>query len=111
MIQLCEKTIKRAGLVLLTVLLAFQSCGDYFDVGNNPNLVEEPTLVTLLGSVTHRAGWNSYRYGSAASSYVQYTASSTSRSATGIYDIIDLSTSWSVAYYGMCIGSASYRRN
>lgn len=101
MIQLGKKTIKHAGLALLTTLLAFQSCGDYFDVGNNPNLVEEPTLVTLLGSVTHRAGWNSYRYGSAVSSYVQYTASSTSRSATDIYDITDLSTSWSEAYYGM----------
>lgn len=101
MIQLLKKTIKRAGLGSLALILAFQSCGDYFDVGNNPNLVTEPGINALLGSVTHRAGMNAYRYGSAVANYVQYIASPTAASATDTYDITDLSTSWAQAYYGM----------
>ncbi|WP_084163787.1 SusD/RagB family nutrient-binding outer membrane lipoprotein [Olivibacter sitiensis] len=86
---------------LLSATLFFQGCGDYFDVGNNPNLVTEPSLNSLLSSVTHRTGMNAYRYGSTASYYVQYLASPSEGSATDIYDITDLSTSWAEAYYAM----------
>lgn len=95
------KLTKKLSIGALSIALTFQSCGDYFDVGNNPNLVTEPGLNSLLASVTHRAGMNAYRYGSAVANYVQYIASPTAASATDIYDITDLSTSWSQAYYGM----------
>ncbi|MGK6350377.1 SusD/RagB family nutrient-binding outer membrane lipoprotein [Parapedobacter sp. DT-150] len=95
------KLTKKLAIGALSITLAFQSCGDYFDVGNNPNLVTEPSLNSLLASVTHRTGMNAYRYGSAVANYVQYIASPTAASATDIYDITDLSTSWSQAYYGM----------
>lgn len=95
------KLTKKLSIGILSVALTFQSCGDYFDVGNNPNLVTEPSLNSLLASVTHRTGMNAYRYGSAVANYVQYIASPTQGSATDTYDITDLSTSWSQAYYGM----------
>ena len=92
---------KKIAIGVLSVGLAFQSCGDYFDVGNNPNLVTEPNVNSLLASTTHRVGMNAYRYGSAVANYAQYIASPTAASATDIYDITDLSNSWSQAYYGM----------
>ncbi|MGV3761988.1 SusD/RagB family nutrient-binding outer membrane lipoprotein [Parapedobacter sp.] len=95
------KITKRLTIGGLSLVLAFHSCGDYFDVGNNPNLVTAPSVNSLLASTTHRVGMNAYRYGSAVANYVQYIASPTEASATDIYDITDLSTSWSQAYYGM----------
>lgn len=95
------KPSKTLSIAILALALSVQSCSDYFDVGNNPNLVTAPSVNSLLGSVTHRVGLNAQRYGSAVSSYVQYTASPTSGSETDTYQITDLSTSWSQAYYGM----------
>lgn len=95
------KLTKKLTIGVLAIASAFQSCGDYFDVGNNPNLVTGPSVNSLLASTTHRVGMNAYRYGSAVANYAQYIASPTAASATDIYDITDLSTSWSQAYYGM----------
>ncbi len=95
------KMTKRTYIGLIALLLVFQSCGDYFDVGNDPDVVTDPSVNALLASVTHRAGMNAYRYASAVAPYVQYTANPTAAAASDIYDITDLSTSWSQAYYGM----------
>src|SRR5690606_16051537 len=95
------KLTGKVTIAALSLALFFHSCGDYFDVGNNPNLVTAPSVNSLLASTTHRVGMNAYRYGSAVANYAQYIASPTEASATDIYDITDLSTSWSQAYYGM----------
>ncbi|WP_188505035.1 SusD/RagB family nutrient-binding outer membrane lipoprotein [Parapedobacter pyrenivorans] len=96
-----KKLTKSIAAGLLSSVLVFQGCGDYFDVGNNPNLVTEPSLNSLMASVTHRAGMNAYRYGNAVANYVQYIASPSQGSSSDIYEITNLSTTWSQAYYGM----------
>src|SRR5690606_17707192 len=96
-----KKITKSIATGLLSSVLVFQGCGDYFDVGNNPNLVTEPSLNALLASGSHRTGMNAYRYGNAVANYVQYTATPSQGSSSDTYEITNLSTTWSQAYYGM----------
>src|SRR3546814_19809614 len=44
---------------------------------------------------------NAYRYGNAVANYVQYLASPSEGSSSDTYEITNLSTTWSQAYYGM----------
>src|SRR3546814_4854376 len=87
-----KRITKSIATGLLSSVLVFQGCGDYFDVGNNPNLVTEPSLNALLASVTHRTGMNAYRYGNAVANYVQYLASPSEGSSSDTYEITNLST-------------------
>lgn len=89
-----------AGLAMMLMFSA-QSCSDYFDVGNNPNLVPSPNINSLLSTTTHRTGITSRTYSSTVSMYTQYLASPSLGSATDTYDIIDLSGSWTNFYYTM----------
>ncbi len=96
---------KRYRYIYATVVAAFlllsHGCKDYFDVGNNPNLITNPNINSLLSTATHKTGMNARTYGSLTSSYSQYTASPSRGSATDTYDITDQSGTWNAAYYAM----------
>lgn len=94
------KKIIYAGSAML-LLMSAQSCGDYFDVGNNPNLVTEPNINSLLSTVTHRTGINSRTYAGTTSFFTQYLASPSEAAPTDTYQITNLSTTWTASYYTM----------
>lgn len=87
-------TIKKPFFYGLIALLSFSSCGDYFDLSENPNLVESPPLGSLLTTATHRSALNSYNIAYNTTNYVQYTASPTTASATDTYDVTNPNGSW-----------------
>lgn len=94
-----KKIIYSATAILL--VLSGQSCSDYFDVGNNPNLITNPNINTLLSNATHRTGINARTYASFSSFYTQYLASPSEGAATDTYQITNLSGTWAASYYTM----------
>lgn len=86
--------LKKTFLYSLIACLSMASCGDYFDLSENPNLVNKPPLGSLLTTATHRSALNSYNIAYNTSNYVQYTASPTTASATDTYDVTNPNSSW-----------------
>ncbi|MFZ4262376.1 SusD/RagB family nutrient-binding outer membrane lipoprotein [Sphingobacterium sp. HJSM2_6] len=97
------KTLYKLGRIsLLAIALAsFNSCGDYFDLTDNPNLVQEPPLKALLTTATHKAAFNNYRIASITNSYAQYFASSSAGGDTDTYKTTDNSGTWNNLYYAL----------
>ncbi|SEN92428.1 Starch-binding associating with outer membrane [bacterium A37T11] len=81
--------------------LLLQGCGDYFDLNDNPNLVQNPPINALLSTATQKAGLNTQRFGALDAPYVQYTASPTAGAASDTYQITDNSSQWNNVYYAM----------
>lgn len=88
-------------VVSMMMLISVQGCNDYFDVGNNPNLVSSPNINNLLSTVTHKTGTISRSYAGFSTYYSQYVASPGVATATDIYDITNQSGNWNSAYYAM----------
>lgn len=85
----------------LFLIMTLTGCKDYFDVGNNPNLVTNPNINSLLSTATSKSGINSRTYASFSTFYTQYQASPSEGSDTDTYKITDLSGTWGAAYYAM----------
>ena len=97
-----KKLFKIGRISLLAIAIAsLSSCGDYFDLTDNPNLVQDPPLNSLLTTSTHKAAFNNYRIASINSFYVQYQASSSAGSDTDTYQITDNSTTWNNIFYAL----------
>ncbi|PKV62646.1 SusD/RagB family nutrient-binding outer membrane lipoprotein [Pontibacter ramchanderi] len=87
--------------LLAGVSLGLQSCEDYFDLHDNPNLVSSPPLNAMLSTATHKTGLNSQRVAATTSFYVQYLASPVAGNATDTYQVVDLTGSWDAIYLAM----------
>ncbi|TDQ79940.1 SusD/RagB family nutrient-binding outer membrane lipoprotein [Sphingobacterium yanglingense] len=86
---------------LLCVGLSVSSCGDYFKLDENPNLVTKPTINGLLTTATHKAGMNSYRAAYITTNYMQYTASVTPGSSSDNYEPTNPASAWDNLYYSL----------
>ncbi|MET3114454.1 hypothetical protein AAKU52_002188 [Pedobacter sp. CG_S7] len=98
--------MKKYNKIAIIILLAgftgmTQGCKDYFDLNENPNLVQQPPINALLSTATHKAGLNSQRFASFNAFYAQYQASPSAGGATDTYQITDNSSQWDNAYYAM----------
>ncbi|MBC5992240.1 SusD/RagB family nutrient-binding outer membrane lipoprotein [Pontibacter cellulosilyticus] len=87
--------------LLMGALISLQSCEDYFDLDENPNLVNNPPLPTLLSTTTQKTGLNSQRVGSITSFFVQYLASPVAGSSTDTYEVTDYTSTWDALYLAM----------
>lgn len=95
--KLLYTTLVTAGLAIGSV-----GCGKgYFELYDNPSQVSTPTMATLLSTVTHKAGINTYNVGSTVSYYTQYLASPSSASPTDIYFELDMGGTWDAIYYAL----------
>jgi hypothetical protein len=88
-------------LFLISAVVIFPGCKKYFDKTDNPNLVQDPSVNSMLTSATQKAGLNTQRFASFNTFYTQYQASPTASSATDTYQITDNSSQWNNAYYAM----------
>lgn len=95
------KTYKIKNLVYmsLAMLSLNTSCGDYFEVTDNPSLVNNPNINGMLTTATHKAALNSYNVAYIISNYCQYTASPTPGSATDNYEPTNNASTWDALYY------------
>lgn len=87
--------------VLIGLVWINTGCSDYFDVGNNPNLITAPNINSLLSTATAKAGNNSQTYASWSSYYSQYLASPTPAWRSDTYEVVDYSGTWNASYYAM----------
>jgi hypothetical protein len=87
--------------IMLGASLSLQSCKDYFDLNDNPNLVSSPPLSAMLSTATHKTGLNSQRVAATTSFYVQYVASPVAGNATDTYQVVDLTGTWDALYLAM----------
>jgi hypothetical protein len=83
-------------VVFAGVLLS--GCDKYLDVNEDPNLVYNPPLSSLLVSTTLQTGLNVQRMGNITSYYVQHLASPNASSDRDTYKEEDLSTTWTNHY-------------
>ncbi|WP_276495678.1 SusD/RagB family nutrient-binding outer membrane lipoprotein [Pontibacter litorisediminis] len=88
-------------LMLVGAATTLQGCEDYFDLEDNPNLVNERPLSTLLSTTTHKTAMNSYRVSNITSYFVQYLASPTAGGSTDTYQVTDYSSTWDALYLAM----------
>ncbi|MBF8965731.1 SusD/RagB family nutrient-binding outer membrane lipoprotein [Pontibacter sp. FD36] len=86
---------------LIGASLSLQSCEDYFDLHENPNLVSNPPLNAMLSTTTHKTGLNSQRIAATTAFYVQYLASPVAGNATDTYQEVDLTGTWDAIYLAM----------
>ena len=87
--------------VLALALFSMNSCKDYFDLTENPNLVQNPPLNALLSTATHKAAFNNYRIAYFNNQYAQYFASPSAGSDTDTYQITNNSTTWNNLFYAL----------
>jgi hypothetical protein len=73
----------------------------YFDLNKNPNLVETPSLPSLLSTATHKTGFSNYNVGAITSVYVQYLANPSASAASDTYQDVDYTSTWDYLYYAM----------
>jgi len=85
----------------LAMLSLNTSCGDYFEVTDNPSLVNNPNINGMLTTATHKAALNSYNVAYIISNYCQYTASPTPGSATDNYEPTNNASTWDALYYAL----------
>lgn len=98
-----KSTLKRYTLLALTTLglTTLSGCKDYFDLNDNPNLISNPPLASLLSTTTQKTGLNSQRVGGITSYFVQYLASPSTASPTDTYQVTDYTGTWDAVYFGM----------
>ncbi|MBF9251965.1 SusD/RagB family nutrient-binding outer membrane lipoprotein [Pontibacter sp. 172403-2] len=89
-------------LILITgAMMSLQSCKDYFDLDENPNLVTNPPLNALLSTTTQKTALNSQRVAAVTSYFVQYLANPSAGSATDTYQVSDYTSIWDNLYLAM----------
>lgn len=88
-------------LMLVGAASTLQGCEDYFDLEDNPNLVNNPPLSTMLSTTTHKTAMNSYRVANITSYFVQYLASPVAGGSTDTYQITDYTSTWDALYLAM----------
>ena len=86
------------GMALLPFI---HGCEDYFDLNENPNLVQSPPINAMLSTVTHKTGLASRNMANIVSNYTQYLASPTQSSALDTYQITDQTAQWDQVYLAM----------
>ncbi len=86
---------------IMGAVAGLQGCEDYFDKEDNPNLVPDPPLPTLLSTTTHKTGINSYLVGNITSYFVQYLASPSQGGSSDTYQITDYTGTWDALYLTM----------
>lgn len=86
------------GALMMIIVLPACKKG-YFDLNDNPNLVQEPPINAMLSTVTHKTGVNSQSFANFISYYTQYLASPSAGSTLDTYDYTDQSSRWNLAYY------------
>ncbi|OKL41737.1 SusD/RagB family nutrient-binding outer membrane lipoprotein [Pontibacter flavimaris] len=86
---------------LMGAVAGLQGCEDYFDKENNPNLVTDPPLPSLLSTTTHKTGINSYLVGNITSYFVQYLASPSQGGSSDTYQVTDYTGTWDALYWAM----------
>lgn len=97
-----KKTFKYTVLTLaLLATLGLNSCKDYFDLNENPNLISNPPLKSLLSTTTQKTALNSQRMGNTTSYFVQYLANPGSGGSTDTYQETDYTGTWDAIYYAM----------
>ncbi|WP_460670677.1 SusD/RagB family nutrient-binding outer membrane lipoprotein [Larkinella ripae] len=87
--------------VLTLLLVGLGGCKDYFELNDNPNLIANPPLASLLSTTTQKTALNSQRVAGFTSYFVQYLASPGTGGSTDTYQITDYTTTWDAVYYGM----------
>ena len=88
-------------IILIALLMAFSGCKDYFDLNENPNLISNPPLKSLLSTTTQKTALNSQRMGNTTSYFVQYLANPGSGGSTDTYQETDYTGTWDAIYYAM----------
>ena len=97
-----KKIVRYAlAFTMLGAAMGLQSCEDYFDLNDNPNLVPVAPLSALLSTTTHKTGLNSQRVAATTSFFVQYLASPTAGSGTDTYQVTDYTGTWDALYLAM----------
>ncbi|MFC5410284.1 SusD/RagB family nutrient-binding outer membrane lipoprotein [Larkinella bovis] len=87
--------------VLTLLLIGLGGCKDYFDLNDNPNLISNPPLGSLLSTTTQKTALNSQRVAGITSYFVQYLASPGTAGSTDTYQITDYTGTWDAVYFGM----------
>ena len=88
-------------LLLIALLVGFSGCENYFDLNENPNLISNPPLPSLLSTTTQKTALNSQRVGYTTSYFVQYLASPGAGGSTDTYQDTDYTGTWDAIYYAM----------
>ncbi len=97
-----RKIIRYAlAFTMLGTIGSLQSCKDYFDLGENPNLVVNPPLAALLSTTTQKTGLNSQRVAAITSFFVQHLANPAPGGSTDTYQVTDYTTAWDALYLAM----------
>ncbi len=97
-----NRHIKKTIAVLVTAFsLISAGCKDYFDLADNPNLVTDPPLRSLLATTTHKTGLNNQRVANITSYFVQYLANPGAGASTDTYQVTDYTATWDNLYYAM----------
>lgn len=60
--------------ILILLVLDLGGCKDYFELNQNPNLISDPPLASLLSTTTQKTALNSQRVANITSYSVQYLA-------------------------------------
>ena len=87
--------------ILIMLLLSMGGCKDYFELNQNPNLIGNPPLNSLLSTTTQKTALNSQRIANITSYFVQYLASPGAGGSTDTYQITDYTAAWDAIYFGM----------
>lgn len=87
--------------LLMGATMTLQGCEDYFDLTENPNLVNNPPLTTLLSTTTQKTALNSQRVANVTSFFVQYLAGPTAGGSTDTYEETDYTGTWDALYLAM----------
>jgi hypothetical protein len=83
------------------LVVGMGSCKDYFELNQNPNLITNAPLSSLLSTTTQKTALNSQRVAGFTSYFVQYLASPGSGGSTDTYQITDYTSTWDAVYFGM----------
>ncbi|MBE7178201.1 MAG: SusD/RagB family nutrient-binding outer membrane lipoprotein [Mucilaginibacter polytrichastri] len=85
----------------LIFLVSASSCKKYFDLEQNPNLVQDPPLSAQLSTVTQKTALNTQRVAGFTAYFTQYLANPGAGGATDTYDIVDYTSTWDAIYFAM----------
>ena len=89
-------------LIFFSGAMVLQSCRkNYFELNENPSLVANPSISSLLSTATHKTGMNNYNVTNIISNYVQYTANPSVSAASDIYQEIDNTGTWDALYFAI----------
>lgn len=87
--------------IISVIMITLYSCGDYFDVTDNPSLVSDPNINGMVSTATFRAAHNSYNIAYITSHYSQYVASATAGSSSDTYEETNNYAVWDAMFFAM----------